>query len=130
MNKKLIFLAMPIFILALSMVLVGCASAPATPREDITITVTGDFSEYNGWEANMAVGDDAFAMPLRVGASTASLTFTILRMDNNKPFNTPGAYMVVFWFKKAGEADADYVLMSKTIKEGSNSIEFSTFSPL
>jgi hypothetical protein len=108
------------------------------PEADpITITITGiPGSEYSGWEANLAIDNDdnmAWAMPLNVTASTASLTFTMLRMDNNKEFNTPGTYMIVFWFEKSDEEDVDdvnYVIVSKSINGGSNTIAFDSFSKL
>ena len=103
--------------------------------DDITITVKGDFSEYSGWEANIALANDknkavAFAMPLNVRGTTSLLQFTMLKMDNNKPFNKSGAYTVIFWFEKNGEEDEDYVLLSKKINGGDNSIDFSAFTSL
>jgi hypothetical protein len=115
----------------------ACGSAPrAAPAEDITITVTGiSGSEYAGWEANLSIDDNkntAWVMPLSVNANTTTLTFSLLRMDNNKPFNKSGNYMVVLWFRKDGDksTDKNFVLMSKNISGGSNTIAFDTFSKL
>jgi hypothetical protein len=126
-NLKLFGIIAFVVIMGLSMI--ACKDAE---EEDITITVTGNFSAYNGWKAYIGLGVDdlaAFAMPLDVGASTSSLPFTMLGMDN-KPFNKSGTYMVVLWFEKEGEDDANYYIYNKKINEGSNSIEFSSFSRL
>jgi hypothetical protein len=115
----------------------ACSSAPsAAPAGDISVTVTGiPGSEYDGWEANLSIDDDkntAWVMPLSVNASTTSLTFSLLRMDNNKPFNKSGNYMVVLWFRKDSDksTDKNFVIMSKNISGGSNTIAFDTFSKM
>jgi hypothetical protein len=111
----------------------GSTQGSTQAKEDITITITGDFSKYNGWKAYIGLSEDkavAFAMPLNVTGSTTSLPFTMLRMDNNKPFNKSGTYMIVLWFTKDEEDDSDYVIMNRSIKNGSNSIEFAAFSSI
>jgi hypothetical protein len=109
----------------------ACKTGPESKSEPISIIITGiNSSTLNGWEAYLALGDDAFAMPLSITASTTSLTFTMLNMSNNKSFIKLGDYMVVLWFKKGGEADKNYVIVSKRINEGSNTISFSDFTSL
>jgi hypothetical protein len=115
----------------------ACSSAPGTTSaEGITVTITGiPGSDYDGWEANLSIDDDknkAWVMPLPVNANTAALTFSLLRMDNNKPFNESGNYMVVIWFRKDGDksTDKNFVLMSKNISGGTNTIAFDTFSKM
>jgi hypothetical protein len=115
----------------------ACSSTPGTASTgDISVTVTGiPGSDYNGWEANLSITDDkntAWVMPLPVNANTAALTFSLLRMDNNKPFTKSGNYMVVLWFRKDGDksTDKNFVIMSKKISGGSNTIAFDTFSKM
>ena len=115
----------------------GCATtggtgSGTTSSTPITVTVTGDFSDYAGRKAWMAVGDDSYAMPLNVSASTTSLPFTLLRYDNDRSFTKPGNYMVTLWFRKDDDksTDVDFVIMSRQINEGDNNIAFSAFSEL
>ena len=98
----------------------------------ITVTVTGDLGDYAGRKAYMAVGDDAYAMPLNVNASTSSLQFTILRNDNDRAFTSPGAYMIILWFRQDDDksTDLDFIIMSRQINGGDNTIAFSSFSEL
>jgi hypothetical protein len=119
-------------VIGLSMAACENEPYPMPEPDPITVTITGiPGAVYNGWEANLAVGDDSglisYAMPLDVTASTTSHTFTMFRKDNDKAFNTPGTYMIIFWFEKDGEDDVDYVLESKSVKAGANSIAFNSF---
>lgn len=110
----------------------GGGSSRSTGGEAITVTVTGDFSEYAGRKAWLVVGDDTYAMPLNVSASSASLPFTLLRLDNDKVFTKSGAYMIILWFREGDDKskDINFVIMSKQINGGENRIEFSSFSEL
>jgi hypothetical protein len=110
----------------------ACENEPDPGPDPITITITGiPGADYDGWEAYLALGDDSglisYAMPLDVTASTSSLIFEMFRKDNNKAFNTPGTYMILFWFEKDGEDDVDYVLESKSVSAGANNIAFDSF---
>lgn len=108
----------------------SCSEDKDEDKEDIIITVTGDFSEYIGWKAHIGLEDDyavAWAMPLNVKETTTSLPFTMFRYDDEKPFNKPGTYMVVLWFENDDEEFEDYAIVGKRINEGANSIEFSAF---
>ena len=102
--------------------------------EAITITITDIPAEtFQGWEAYIALAADkavAYAMPLPVDANTSSLTFTMLKQSNDRPFNDPKNYKVVFWFKKAGEKDADFVIVSRRINAGDNRISLNMFTRL
>ena len=120
-------------IVAIAMVLFFAMTGNATADDAaITITVTGDFSDYLGYRAYMAVGDDTYTMPLNVRGSTSSLQFTLLRHDNDQPFTQAGSYMVILWFRLGDDksTDVDYIIMSRQIREGDNSIPFSSFSEL
>jgi hypothetical protein len=124
-------------IIALAAVIgLSMAACGDDPEPDpITITITGiPGATYNGWEAYLAVGDDndaiSYAMPLKVTASTTSLTFEMLRMDDDKVFNTSGTYTIGLWFEKNGESDVDYVLENKKINAGANSIAFNSFEKI
>jgi hypothetical protein len=114
----------------------ACDSEPAPEPTSITITITGiPGATYNGWEAWLTVSDDSddirdtisYAMPFDVTASTTSLTFTMFDYVTDEAFNTPGTYMIVFWFQKEGEDDVDYFLESKRVNAGANSIALSSF---
>ena len=126
------------FVAMMAFLAIGCATSggstysSASSNTPITVTVTGDFSDYAGRKAWIAVGDDAFGMPLNVNANTASLPFTILRYDNDRAFTRPGSYMVVLWFRQGDDksTDATFVLMNRQINEGDNTLLFSSFSEL
>ena len=105
----------------------------------ITVTVTGNFSKYNGWEANITFIADinnlvpsALAMSVDVAAATTSLKFEMYDTDvaDFKPFEAAGTYTILFWFVKDGETDSDYVIVSRQIKKGSNTIPFKDFMSL
>jgi hypothetical protein len=128
MKNTLKALAVIVTVTGLSMA--ACKSWPVRSYKVISITVTGiDGSALNGWEANMALGTDAFAMPLPVTESTASLTFAMVNMSDES-FEIPGEYMVVLWFEKDGDGDRNYAIYSKRINGGSSAIAFSSFSPM
>ena len=137
-TNKLVVAMCRIAIIAITVAMVfsmaGCATTggSSSSSEPITVTVRGDFSDFVGREAWIAVGDDAYAMPLSVRAGTTSLPFTMLRYDNDRAFTKNGTYMIVLWFRQGDDksTDVDFVLMSKQINGGDNTLEFSSFSKL
>ena len=110
----------------------ACASLGG--GEPITITITDIPGEtFEGWDAYIAFAADkavAYAMPLSVNANTDSLTFSMLRQTNDKPFSNANDYKVVFWFKKDGEKDADFVIVSRRINAGENVVSLNMFTRL
>ena len=137
-TNKLVVAMCRIAIIAITVAMVfsmaGCATTggSSSSSEPITVTVRGDFSDFVGREAWIAVGDDAYAMPLKVRAGTTSLPFTMLRYDNDRAFTKAGTYMVALWFRLDDDksTDVDFVIMSKQIQQGENSIAFASFSEL
>jgi hypothetical protein len=104
--------------------------APKSAPEAVSITITGiPGSEYAGWKL-LVMWDDAWTMPLSVTNSTTSLTFSMLNMSNDKPYNKSGNYMVILSFQKEGEKDADFVKLAHPVNRGDNTIPFSSFSGL
>ena len=114
----------------------SCKKDKEKDYEPISITVTGDFNEYVGWEAAIGLHNSkknevvAVGLPLAVKATTTSLNFQMINGVGIDAFDKPGNYMVVFYFHKQGEKDAKYFIVSKAINEGPNSIEFSSFQLL
>ena len=110
----------------------GSTGGGRVEYEDISITITDiPGSEFEGYEMYVA-WDDVYAMPLIVRGSTTSLTVSILNQSNNRPFRTPGYYDVILWFRKGGDksTDIDFIKMSHSVKDGANTIPFSSFSAL
>ena len=111
----------------------GCATTGGgSEYEDISITITEiPGGEYEGYEMYVA-WDGVYAMPLMVRSSTTSLTVSILNHSNDRPFRTPGYYDVILWFRKGGDksTDQDFIKMSHSVKDGANTIPFSSFSSL
>jgi hypothetical protein len=151
MNKKLIFLAMPIFILALSMVLVGCGSSPAASSQapatsvqstgpQLRTTVTGIPDEHNGklgmitFSAGSSRNDPTLAWAMGT-ISNSSTTLNILDWVTDQPYNKTGNYFVTFFVYEdidaaaAGQTLWQGIIMSKDIGEV-NSIEFSEFTKM
>ena len=132
MKKTLKLLGIIAFVAVIGFSMTACGEEEA--GEDITITITGDFSEFVGWEADIGLfdvdTDTAMAVAwLDVKANSSSLPFTMLKADTSlKPFNTPGTYMILLWFEKEGEDDVDYYIVSKSIKEGENTLQFASFT--
>jgi len=124
--------------------LVGFSSCKKDEKiyDPISITITGNFSEYTGWKATIALckikGDNvdvsALGFPLNfdVTETTTSLDFTMVT-TNLESFNKPGTYLVMLSFEKEEtgkeKEKLSYAVISKSINEGSNSMEFSTFDP-
>ena len=132
MKNALKFFGIIFLFAVIGFTITSCASF-GNRAEDITITITDIPAEFQGWEAYIALAADkavAYAMPLAVNANTTSLTFTMLKQTNDKPFNEPKNYKVVFWFKKAGENDADFTIVSRRINEGENTISLNMFTRL
>jgi len=104
--------------------------------DNITITVTGNFSAYNGKRAAMLVytGSDpvAWASFVDVAPGASSLTFTILDYVTDESFKTAGTYNVLLWFREGTDkaSDVSYFKMSQSITTGTNTIQFSTIPPL
>jgi hypothetical protein len=107
--------------------------------ENITVTVTGNFSSYNGWKASVQLGSPdpdikgtlAYANYINVTSGTTSLSFPLF--SNNTltiPFTTEGSYFILLWFEKDGEKDSDFCIESKQINKGSNTITFNSFRSL
>jgi hypothetical protein len=148
MNKKPVFMAIPVamtaLVLALSMVLIGCGSSPAAKSQNsgpqLRTTITGIPPEYNaklGW-IQMDTGSNrndptvAWAMG---NISNSSITFNILDWVTDKSYNKTGNYFVTFFvWEDLDAASAQGVeplflgiIMSKDIGEVA-SIEFSEFT--
>jgi hypothetical protein len=82
----------------------------------------------------LTIGTDPVAWTQRVNVteSPSSLTFTMLDFVTDEPFNKAGTYMAILWFRQGTDAntDSDYVITSRQIDEGSNTIALSAFTHL
>jgi hypothetical protein len=144
MNKKFGFLAMPAFILALSLVLTGCLSAPPARSQStgpqLRVTVTGIPSQYNGrlgWiqmDTGSTRNDPTVAWAMG-NISNGSVTFNILDWTTDRSYNRTGNYFIAFFVwedldaarARGVEALWQGVIMSRDIGEVT-SIEFSEFT--
>jgi len=111
----------------------NCKKGKEQGNNNITITVTGNFNEFNGKKAAMLVytGSDpvAWANFIDVAPGATSLTFTILDYVTDESFKTAGTYNVLLWFREGNnkETDVEYFKMNQSITTGTNTIQFSTF---
>jgi len=115
--------------------MIACDPEPNTEDEpeNITVTITGDFTKFNGWKANIAFSAPgemtlAYAAKINVISSTTSLTFDMLDYDTNQSFNASGTYELLLWFERLGNEDSDYVLENKQINNGTNAVSFLNFT--
>ena len=137
MKKAIKIFGIIAFVAVIGFVIAGCASTgggggSSAEYEDISITITEiPGGEYDGWEMYVA-WDGVYAMPLRVRSNITSLTVSILNQSNDRPFRKPGYYDVILWFRKDNNkaSDVDFIKMSHSVKEGANTIPFSSFSSL
>jgi hypothetical protein len=123
-----------IIALAVMFAFASCVSTPASSGTDaVTITVTGiPAGKYDGWDVTLRLLDDTDATlaigAAEVGMGVASLKFTMLdRFLVYEPFNKAGTYFVFLVFDNNDGDEATYFIESQTIKNGSNSIEYSAF---
>ena len=111
---------------------------PKTGTNEITVRITGDFSDYKGWQADMEFLSDESAGVAKtkfvnVTATTTSstLTFAMIDKETNKPFETAGTYQIWLYFSKDGEDNGfTYKIDSRQINNGSNTIQFNDFDTL
>jgi len=100
----------------------------------IYVHVTGNFSVYDGWEALMGFSkSDMVAYcedSVDVDSSTTFLIFPMMDETTDLPFDTEGTYDIILWFEKLGKDDVDYVIESRPIKKGLNTIALSEFTKL
>jgi len=117
-----------------NIILSSFSTVPKNTAGEVTVTVTGNFSSYSGWEAyiSLSAGDvlSAYAFPVNVTTSTTSLSFQMFDFDTDVPFEKAGSYMIWLWFKKTGVDDVDYIIENKAITKGSNTIALSAFTKL
>jgi len=104
---------------------------PPGGAQQITVTVTGIPSRYiNQWGFIELISPQtmqivAFSDEMRI---TASTTFT-MRAFTSPAFNTPGTYAVFLGFDdNHGSPLADYIIPSRSITAGSNTIPFNAFN--
>jgi predicted small secreted protein len=144
MNKKLIFLVMPAFILALSFVLTGCGTTSGSKNAgtQLRTTITGIPSEYNGklgwitFDTGSSRNDPTVAWAMG-NISNGSVTFNMLDQKTDRPYSKTGNYFVMFlvWENldaaRARGVDSLYtgIIMSRGIGE-TNSINFSEFTKM
>jgi predicted small secreted protein len=146
MNKKIIFLAMPVLILALGMVLIGCGTTSAAGSKksgsQLKVTISGIPQEYNGklgWiqlDTGSSRSDKSVAWAMG-NVSNGSITFNILDWVTNKSYNKPGNYFVTFFVWKDIDAARakgteplwQGIIMSKDIRE-TTSITLSEFTKM
>ncbi|MDR0320108.1 MAG: hypothetical protein LBI28_01260 [Treponema sp.] len=141
MRKKIILLAMPVLILALSMALLGCVTT-GSQGPQLSVTVTGIPAEYNGklgWvlmDTGPSRNDPTVAWAMGT-ISNGSITFNILDWKTDKPYNKTGNYFVTYFVWESLDAvrapgvDALYtgIIMSKAFGE-TTSVGFSEFTKM
>ena len=143
MNKKLIFLSVSVFILVLSLALVGCGTTGSqSTGPQLTVTITGIPAEYNGkfgwlsFDTGSTRNDPTVAYAMGT-VNNGSITFNMLDQKTDRPYNKTGNYFVMFliWENmdaaRAPGVDALWtgIIMSKSIGETA-SLNISEFTKM
>ena len=97
MKKNLFFLAMPLCLLALSLVLVGCEEESKDPPQT-NLIITGIPSEYTGMIgfAGLSQGSTTRAWSMPQTISGSSVTNALLDYVTDESYSANGNYTVIF----------------------------------